>query len=534
MLKKSRIILVVAGGDPARPPWFDRAMLEAGNNRELRKRLSKHGAMLPSEISVHTDPQQGTEADQKDTGAAAEHTAGAARVEQDQDTAFSMESMLSFTGYDGAFLSAAGASWNFWLSAAGGLLEPSTPATPRSPRGTESPALPRRRGSAAALSSAARRQHQYLSDSVALLDAFGAAGGGEDGATAGMAILPRRSTARQVPAPASPVQALAGAASGGGSACAPHSSPAVRKFERLQRRGFIRVESRSRSCRWYWFNRTTGDSVWERPIETTEWAEHVAGQPSMPPQRERLVDPAPPVTLVCGHAGENGDAAVPPCIIGSGCDIAESGTADEKEDKEEAGEVGGVGNRGDDGEEDDDENDDDDDDDDDDFEDAEGAAVTPAHAKTKAPVPATVAAPAGDLFAGIETLLDSPSMLATVAAPLAVPMPVHSSPTASPQSDPPVPQRFLNATKGDPEKAAVRWKATCDWRHENKIDEILQERQAHFSTIRKHYPSVFHGRSRKGTSYAAARCHECLGSHLRPSRLLLTVLFYAYGAQVTL
>ena len=453
-------------------------------NRELRKRLSKRGAALLAEISVETvapcRAQQGGECPHEaDLKSAAEESVmvpvPAEGGGAGQQEAFSLESMLSFTGYDGAFLSAAGAQWNYWFSAAGELLEPSTPATPRTPKkGLESPALPRRRGSAAALSSTAKRQQQYLSDSVALLDAFSATEGGRDGATVGVAAQ-APATRAQAAAPATPARTPVETAADSGDADTASGSPVVRKFEKLQRRGYIRVGSRSREGRWYWFNRVTGESVWERAAETKEWNGLAKEQSLMPPPLARPPEPAASAMPALAHDCEG---------------------ASQEEEEQKGGEEGA---------------DEDEDEDEDSFEDAAEAAAIVSSPTSAEPILMSApkpAAPAADLFAGLESLLDSPSVsqpapstapVAAALAPNAVPVPAPA-PTLSPAKPNPdlIPQRFLNATKGDAAKAALRWKATCDWRQENHIDEILQEKQPHFVLIREHYPSVFHGRSRKG------------------------------------
>ncbi|KAF0684506.1 Aste57867_23505 [Aphanomyces stellatus] len=65
---------------------------------------------------------------------------------------------------------------------------------------------------------------------------------------------------------------------------------------------------------------------------------------------------------------------------------------------------------------------------------------------------------------------------------------------------PPLPVRFLKATKGDEAASlgttscALRWKETLVWRKEEHIDAILEEAMPHFRTIKANYPHFYHKR----------------------------------------
>ncbi|CAM9838540.1 unnamed protein product [Ectocarpus fasciculatus] len=61
-----------------------------------------------------------------------------------------------------------------------------------------------------------------------------------------------------------------------------------------------------------------------------------------------------------------------------------------------------------------------------------------------------------------------------------------------------IPQRYIVGCGGDVAEAGRRWKATVEWRKENKVDEILETPQPHFHDCRKVFPVFLHGRSRKG------------------------------------
>ncbi|OQR85368.1 hypothetical protein ACHHYP_11908 [Achlya hypogyna] len=59
---------------------------------------------------------------------------------------------------------------------------------------------------------------------------------------------------------------------------------------------------------------------------------------------------------------------------------------------------------------------------------------------------------------------------------------------------PPVPQRYLNAVKGDPAAALVRWQDTLSWRKVERIDGILDEPMPFFRLIKDNYPHYYHKR----------------------------------------
>ncbi|RHY98168.1 hypothetical protein DYB35_009036, partial [Aphanomyces astaci] len=62
---------------------------------------------------------------------------------------------------------------------------------------------------------------------------------------------------------------------------------------------------------------------------------------------------------------------------------------------------------------------------------------------------------------------------------------------------PPVPDRYIRATKGDAAAALVRWKETLLWRKEEHVDSILTEPMPHFRTIKANYPHYYHKRGLK-------------------------------------
>ena len=62
---------------------------------------------------------------------------------------------------------------------------------------------------------------------------------------------------------------------------------------------------------------------------------------------------------------------------------------------------------------------------------------------------------------------------------------------------PPLP-RFIRCEKGDVEKGTARWQETLRFRAEYGMNTILDERDAKFAFIMKHYPHFFHGRSLGG------------------------------------
>ncbi|OQR99163.1 hypothetical protein THRCLA_06588 [Thraustotheca clavata] len=68
-----------------------------------------------------------------------------------------------------------------------------------------------------------------------------------------------------------------------------------------------------------------------------------------------------------------------------------------------------------------------------------------------------------------------------------------NSPTNS-NEIPPVPKRYLNAVKGDPAAALVRWEDTLNWRREEKVDGILDEPMPFFRLIKANYPHYYHKR----------------------------------------
>lgn len=65
--------------------------------------------------------------------------------------------------------------------------------------------------------------------------------------------------------------------------------------------------------------------------------------------------------------------------------------------------------------------------------------------------------------------------------------------------DPPstLPLRFLRAGKNDSIEGWRRYRATLQWRQEERLDTILREAFPFFSLIKHHYPHFYHGRGRR-------------------------------------
>ncbi|CAM9899904.1 unnamed protein product, partial [Discosporangium mesarthrocarpum] len=61
-----------------------------------------------------------------------------------------------------------------------------------------------------------------------------------------------------------------------------------------------------------------------------------------------------------------------------------------------------------------------------------------------------------------------------------------------------VPARYLRGCGGDEVEAERRWRATLEWRAQERVDEVLMEPQTHFDLIKQHYPHYFHRRARNG------------------------------------
>lgn len=61
-----------------------------------------------------------------------------------------------------------------------------------------------------------------------------------------------------------------------------------------------------------------------------------------------------------------------------------------------------------------------------------------------------------------------------------------------------VPLRFINAEKGDEEKALIRYNETTEWRREEGVDGILHAPSPHFRTIKANYPHYYHKRGKQG------------------------------------
>jgi hypothetical protein len=58
-----------------------------------------------------------------------------------------------------------------------------------------------------------------------------------------------------------------------------------------------------------------------------------------------------------------------------------------------------------------------------------------------------------------------------------------------------MPQRFIDAEKGDYDKARDRWVQTLHWREEHNVDRLLALPHETFHAIKGYYPQYFHGRS---------------------------------------
>jgi len=60
------------------------------------------------------------------------------------------------------------------------------------------------------------------------------------------------------------------------------------------------------------------------------------------------------------------------------------------------------------------------------------------------------------------------------------------------------PPRFMTGSPGEPEEAQRRWRVSCQWKRENKIFNILQERQPLFYTIKQAYRLYLHKTDKEG------------------------------------
>ena len=75
--------------------------------------------------------------------------------------------------------------------------------------------------------------------------------------------------------------------------------------------------------------------------------------------------------------------------------------------------------------------------------------------------------------------------------------------------------RFLRATRGNSEEAAVRWSATQEWRRENGVDALVTTPQPLWPTIKAAHPTFYHGWARDGTPVY----YELLGDVNTPALL---------------
>lgn len=67
-----------------------------------------------------------------------------------------------------------------------------------------------------------------------------------------------------------------------------------------------------------------------------------------------------------------------------------------------------------------------------------------------------------------------------------------------PPPPPPVPPTFVEAEKGDADKARARWERTLAWRREQEVDQALQRPYPKFRLFKRLYPQAFHFRDREG------------------------------------
>jgi CRAL/TRIO domain len=61
-----------------------------------------------------------------------------------------------------------------------------------------------------------------------------------------------------------------------------------------------------------------------------------------------------------------------------------------------------------------------------------------------------------------------------------------------------IPKRFIDGCEGNMKEARRRWDITSKWRREERVDDILNERQPHFRKIKEHYPHFNSGRGKAG------------------------------------
>lgn len=61
-----------------------------------------------------------------------------------------------------------------------------------------------------------------------------------------------------------------------------------------------------------------------------------------------------------------------------------------------------------------------------------------------------------------------------------------------------MPERYLSVSQGIVEEARRRWRATLDWRAEQRIDEFLTTPHENFDLIKANFPQYMAGRDKRG------------------------------------
>ncbi|CAM9560598.1 unnamed protein product, partial [Phaeothamnion confervicola] len=89
----------------------------------------------------------------------------------------------------------------------------------------------------------------------------------------------------------------------------------------------------------------------------------------------------------------------------------------------------------------------------------------------------------------------APELAAAVTTATAPPLSEIVGPVHGPDK---IPVRYLRGCNGDEEEATRRWRATLDWRREERVDAALNEAQPHFALIKRHYPHFVHRRALNG------------------------------------
>lgn len=71
----------------------------------------------------------------------------------------------------------------------------------------------------------------------------------------------------------------------------------------------------------------------------------------------------------------------------------------------------------------------------------------------------------------------------------------NSTNNSDPSHPPPT---FLQACRGDAQRARAKWEASLAWRAREGVDAVLARPQPHFGPIKEFYPHYIHGRSKRG------------------------------------